>query len=138
MESVRNKASRDRIIVRFEIGDHPLAVVPRPESAESLGSGRELAHFVINGAAYALVRDVLVPPASTAARSPVQLLTARELQIAALVAQGMLNKEVADRLHISEWTVCAHLRRIYSKLGVSTRSAMVYLCASFVRQSAAE
>jgi len=54
-----------------------------------------------------------------------RILTERELQIAMLVADGLVNKEIADRLHISEWTVCTHMRRIYSKLGVSTRGAMV-------------
>ncbi len=40
-----------------------------------------------------------------------------------LVATGMTNAEVADRLFLSPRTVHAHLHRIYGKLGVSTRSA---------------
>lgn len=60
------------------------------------------------------------------------LLTKRELQIAQLVARGHLNKQIANRLHISEWTVSTHLRRIFAKLGVDTRAAMVYQCSSLL------
>jgi DNA-binding CsgD family transcriptional regulator len=60
------------------------------------------------------------------------LLTGRELQIATLVASGKVNKQIACELHISEWTVSTHLRRIFAKLGVSSRAAMVYLCASLI------
>lgn len=47
------------------------------------------------------------------------ILTKRELQIVMLVAEGQANKQVANQLHISEWTVATHLRRIFAKL-VST------------------
>lgn len=58
------------------------------------------------------------------------LLTARELQIVHLVAKGHPNKQVAHQLHISPWTVSTHLRRIFAKLGVDSRAAMVYRCFS--------
>lgn len=60
------------------------------------------------------------------------VLTERELQIATLVALGKVNKQIASELHISEWTVSTHLRRIFAKLGVSSRAAMVYRCASLI------
>lgn len=60
------------------------------------------------------------------------VLTSRELQIATLVALGCPNKQVADKLHISEWTVATYLRRIFAKLGVDTRAAMTYRCASLI------
>jgi DNA-binding CsgD family transcriptional regulator len=63
----------------------------------------------------------------------VALLTARELQIATLVAQGYPNKKVAKQLHISEWTVATHIRRIFAKLHVDSRAAMVFRCASLIR-----
>jgi DNA-binding NarL/FixJ family response regulator len=76
--------------------------------------------------------------ASVATSTSTSHSTAMNSPIATLVAQGLVNKQVADRLHISEWTVCTHLRRIYSKLGVSTRSAMVFRCAAFVIDAAAQ
>ncbi|MCI0402508.1 MAG: response regulator transcription factor [Acidobacteria bacterium] len=48
-------------------------------------------------------------------------LTAREQEIVSLVAQGFRNKEIADKLSISEQTVKNHLHNIFDKLGVSDR-----------------
>jgi predicted ATPase/DNA-binding CsgD family transcriptional regulator len=48
-------------------------------------------------------------------------LTGREVQIAALVASGMSNREVAEHMVISKRTVDAHVDHIFSKLGISSR-----------------
>ena len=50
-------------------------------------------------------------------------LTAREIEVLRLVAQGMTDAQVAEQLVISPRTVNWHLTSIYSKLGVSSRSA---------------
>ena len=65
--------------------------------------------------------------------SPQELLSERELQIVELVAHGKSNKQIAKKLKISEWTVSTHLRRVFAKLKVDSRAAMVYRCASLVR-----
>jgi len=52
------------------------------------------------------------------ARSP---LSAREQEIVALVAQGYRNREMAEKMFISEQTVKNHLHNIFDKLGVSDR-----------------
>jgi DNA-binding CsgD family transcriptional regulator len=52
-------------------------------------------------------------------------LSPREREIARMVARGHPNKVIADVLNISAWTVCTHLRRIFAKLGVGSRAAMV-------------
>jgi DNA-binding CsgD family transcriptional regulator len=57
--------------------------------------------------------------------APRQALSPREMQIAVLVAQGLPTKAIALRLGISIWTVATHLRRIYARLGVNSRAAMV-------------
>jgi DNA-binding CsgD family transcriptional regulator len=54
-----------------------------------------------------------------------EILSERETQIAVLVACGKGTKQIAGQLHISEHTVCSYMRRIFSKLRVSTRPAMV-------------
>src|SRR5262245_42700339 len=59
-------------------------------------------------------------------------LSKRELQIVVLVAEGCVNKQIADHLKISEWTVSTHLRRIFAKLAVDSRAAMVYRCLSMI------
>ncbi|HWH94735.1 MAG TPA: helix-turn-helix transcriptional regulator, partial [Baekduia sp.] len=48
-------------------------------------------------------------------------LTAREREIAELVATGRTNREIAEQLVLSARTVEAHLRNIYCKLGVRSR-----------------
>lgn len=52
-------------------------------------------------------------------------LSPRELEIARMVAKGYPNKTIASVLDISSWTVASHLRRVFSKLGVCSRAAMV-------------
>jgi DNA-binding CsgD family transcriptional regulator len=58
-------------------------------------------------------------------------LSPREQEIVRMVAQGHQNKVIAVVLNISSWTVCTHLRRIFAKLGVSSRAAMVARLAEF-------
>jgi DNA-binding NarL/FixJ family response regulator len=50
-------------------------------------------------------------------------LTAREVEVLCLVAQGLTDAQVAERLVLSAHTVHAHLRSIYGKLEVSSRAA---------------
>ena len=57
-------------------------------------------------------------PARERERSP---LSQREREIVALVAQGFKNKEMAEKMFISEQTVKNHLHNIFDKLGVSDR-----------------
>jgi DNA-binding CsgD family transcriptional regulator len=49
-------------------------------------------------------------------------LTAREVEVLRLLAQGMSNKETARRLVISPKTVANHVEHIYAKIGASTRA----------------
>jgi len=57
-------------------------------------------------------------PSRERERSP---LSQREREIVALVAQGFKNKEMAEKMFISEQTVKNHLHNIFDKLGVSDR-----------------
>lgn len=52
------------------------------------------------------------------------LLSPREREIARMASLGYPNKAIASVLEISSWTVSSHLRRIFVKLGVSSRAAM--------------
>ena len=56
-----------------------------------------------------------------AGQAEVEELTSREREIAALVAGGLSNREIADRLFISRRTVDAHVNHIYAKLRISSR-----------------
>ena len=50
-------------------------------------------------------------------------LTVREMEVLCLVAQGLSNADIAEQLIISITTVKSHMRSLYSKLGISSRSA---------------
>jgi DNA-binding NarL/FixJ family response regulator len=54
-------------------------------------------------------------------RQPTQL-SAREAEVAMLVAEGLTNRQIAERLVISERTAENHVQHILTKLGFSTRS----------------
>ncbi len=59
------------------------------------------------------------------ARELTSLLTAREINVARMTAQGLRNKEIATKLFISEGTVKAHLHNIYEKLSLDGRFALL-------------
>jgi DNA-binding CsgD family transcriptional regulator len=69
----------------------------------------------------------VVPPVPSAegSRTLASLdgLTDREVGVLRVVAEGLTNAQVAKRLHLSEHTVAAHLRSIFRKIGVTSRSA---------------
>jgi DNA-binding CsgD family transcriptional regulator len=54
----------------------------------------------------------------------VDSLTAGERRTAAMAADGMANREIAQALFVTEKTVEGHLRRAYRKLGISARSEL--------------
>jgi DNA-binding CsgD family transcriptional regulator len=65
-------------------------------------------------------------------------LTAQELQIAHFVAQGLSNRDVAAQLFLSPRTIAAHLRNIFRKLGISSRTELARLHLESVGAPAAE
>jgi DNA-binding NarL/FixJ family response regulator len=60
-----------------------------------------------------------------ATRATQALLSAREIEVVQLIAQGMRNKEIATALHITEETAKVHVRRVFAKLDVNDRTAAV-------------
>lgn len=98
----------------------------RVEVGDALASG---AHKLFTKEA--TIRDVIASILSVAAvgsasaKSSLGRLSSRELHVLRHVAVGLSNKQVARRLGISEKTVRNHLTRIFSKLGVMTRTEAV-------------
>jgi DNA-binding NarL/FixJ family response regulator len=80
-----------------------------------------IAEFDIDGTHYYLARSRSTVETKTSQIS----LSPREKAIANLVAQGLPNKCIGSQLDISPWTVSTHLRRMFTKLNVTSRSAMI-------------
>ncbi|WP_312846019.1 helix-turn-helix transcriptional regulator [Streptomyces sp. WAC05374] len=91
------------------------------------------AHRIADGGGARLLVDLaeLIRPLVMAGTPelPAQLaeLTARELEVAGLVGQGLSNQDIAARLHLSRRTVEAHLSSIYRKASVPSRAALAGL-----------
>ncbi|MCU0533011.1 MAG: LuxR C-terminal-related transcriptional regulator [Hydrococcus sp. Prado102] len=108
----------------------------RPKSelfADETAYGSAIGHLQINGQSYAIVKAKDAP-------KPIQshltkILNERELQVATLVVLGHSNQQIADRLKVSEWNITTHLRRIFVKLGVTNRAAMISRCTSLMTEA---
>ena len=61
------------------------------------------------------------PPAPLPPRRPLTPLTPREREVAALIAAGLTNREIARRLVVTEGTAASHVAHILGKLGVRSR-----------------
>src|SRR5262249_10854306 len=92
--------------------DHRSSVPQPNDEAEEI-----LVDIELDGTRYLLLR--VHKPEERGQLSP------REQEIVRMVAGGHPNKIIASVLNISSWTVCTYLRRIFAKLGVNSRAAMV-------------
>ena len=73
----------------------------------------------LGGYHWTVIRSQLAPPDLDLRLSP------REREIVRMVALGLTNRAMASALEISPWTVSTYLRRVFGKLQVSSRAAMV-------------
>lgn len=133
-------------ITSFELSGHLCKLVALKESQsgpviiESVRGSRqyryvqdEIVHFCLDGKWFALYKEscATTPMNFLEAHEPVDRkllfnLTERELQIVQLVCHGLLTKQIAAQLYISEFTVNTYIKTIFNKLGVRSRAAMVY------------
>ena len=60
-----------------------------------------------------------------ALREVARLLTPREIKVVQMLAQGLRNREIAERLFVSEGTIKVHLHRIFEKIGITSREQLV-------------
>jgi DNA-binding NarL/FixJ family response regulator len=119
------EAARDRLLAGRALldtdRDAALALLAEAgEQAARCGAPR------VEAEARQALRQAGVRVGSGGARAPgtggIDALSARELEIAALVADGLTNREIAARLFLSEKTVESHLTRVFQKLGVRSRA----------------
>jgi DNA-binding NarL/FixJ family response regulator len=117
-----------RLLASVRAGGTPTIVVSgvaTPERIERAYDEHAIFAFVEKQAFDRRAFLQTVEQARAAATTPSELddLTAREREVVALLAQGMTNKEIATELFITTNTVKRHLKSIFEKLDVHTRSA---------------
>jgi two-component system, NarL family, response regulator LiaR len=82
-----------------------------------------------------VVKEVMVPAAEVFVPDDSKRdslgITKREMEILELVAQGMSNREIAEKLYVSENTVKTHCSRAFDKLGAKRRTQAVQLGKEF-------
>lgn len=71
------------------------------------------------------ILELLPAPSQPAPGTPDEALSEREAQILRLVADGLSNREIAEQLYLSRYTVESHVKRVYRKLAVSSRMGAV-------------
>jgi len=102
--------------VRVQLGE--------PAFASAWATGRAMTPEHISVVLQEVSLSELVPAAKQQSQPTAPSdLTARELEVLRLLARGLSNAQIAEELVVSHLTVKAHLRSIYSKLGVTSRSA---------------
>lgn len=107
------------------------ASISQPTAAATAGYSSWAAFERIGARRYAdrarrLLRSLgIPPPTSRRIRLTGGPLSARELEVALLVAEGLTSAEIAERLMVSSRTVSTHLDHIYGRLGIGSRTALV-------------
>ena len=113
----------DYVVTSYRASPELLATLLRdPTTAERAG------YIVERAADNDLAASIGIDAA--AAVDPVSALSAREREVYILLCEGMVNREIATRLYISPETVKVHVRHIYDKLGIRSRTALALQAAS--------
>ena len=126
------------VIYSFQVGAR--GVFSRDRSVKDLAKCVEVVH---GGQIWAGTNELQIILQAMAKRSHfepvsatgVKLLTSREAEVAALVAEGLRNREISERMKLSAHTVKNYLYRVYEKLGISSR---VELTAHVLARARAE
>jgi LuxR family maltose regulon positive regulatory protein len=119
----RCAAPYEAALGRLELA-HALVAEERPAAAHEIALAARSVFETLGAAPALKLADKFVAKLGGRNRTG---LTAREIEVLSLVARGLSNREVAERLVVSEHTVHRHLANIYARLGVSSRAAAVRL-----------
>jgi DNA-binding NarL/FixJ family response regulator len=123
-----DSCERELVIDAFRAGAR--GVFPRSESSKLLA---RCIHSVSRGQIWASSRELDFLLEALTEAKPLRIINAkgegllspREQQVAALVAEGLGNRDIAQHLNLSEHTVKNYIFHIFEKLGVSTRVELV-------------
>jgi len=90
---------------------------------------------LVAGLAWPRPAPAVVPMSHDQPTASGSMLSRRELEVAALVADGLSNREIGDKLFITERTVDNHVQHIFNKLNFNSRAQ---IAAWYVRQRLGE
>jgi len=124
---------------RFLVMEHSVEIYGGLTAATFAGLGIWLGIKLIGPRERIVVKEVPVPVALPPGGSSIPKqrprddrgITPRELEILALIAEGMSNREIAGKLYVSENTVKTHSSRVFDKLGARRRTQAVQLGKEF-------
>ncbi len=116
---------------RFLVLEHSVEIYGALIAALFAGVGIWLGLTLTRKQKEVVVKEVLVPTTGPFVLNEARLteleVTPRELEILGLIASGLSNREIADRLFVSENTVKTHSARLFDKLGAKRRTQAVQL-----------
>lgn len=120
----RTPAKLELARAHVDLGSNLRREGKRVAAREHLRRGLELAHRAAARPLADLARAELLAAGGRPRRpvfTGVEALTASELRVAGLAAEGLTNREIAERLFVTERTVETHLRHVFQKLDISSR-----------------
>jgi len=116
---------------RWLVVEHAVEIYGGLVAAVFAGLGIWLGRKLTRRSETVVVREVMVPAQAAFVRDESRLaesgITPRELQVLGLIAEGLSNKEIGERVHVSENTVKTHSSRLFDKLGARRRTQAVRL-----------
>lgn len=142
------------ILVRGEYPDVPVAIVSGVSFADTIQSARALgaSAFIPKSATPQVISAALEsvlggrawfaepsdPSQPATAKDSLDKLSPQQFRVLNHLVEGLLNKQIAEKLSISEGTVRAHVSGIFKKLNVNTRTQAVLLVTEMYRGPQAE
>lgn len=116
---------------RFLVIEHSIEIYGGLIAALFAGVGIWLGLKLTRKKEVLVIKEVLVPSIEPFSLNEQRLkvlgITKRELEILELIAHGMSNREIAEKLFVSENTVKTHLSRVFDKLGAKRRTQAVQI-----------
>jgi len=123
----RSPARLEHALALLELGAATRRAGRRADAREPLREALHLAHVCGADAIAVRAHDELVAAGARPRRDPTQSrshLTASELRVARMAADGMTNREIAQALFLTENTIETHLRSVFRKLEIRSRSQL--------------
>jgi LuxR family maltose regulon positive regulatory protein len=130
----RFEAGRVRLDLAVALSALGRPDVARREIEAAIADFREMGADGERARAEALLAKLRQPRATLpadAVDTPLSVLSQRELEVLALVAEGLTNRDIARRLVLSDHTVNRHVANILRKLGLSSRAAAASLAGRY-------